>query len=451
MRSHGLALLVAFALGACGKVSADSDAGADGGEGPSEGQATVTVYDESGLRQSFVDVVFQNAAGEVVQKLSTNAIGQATALVHIGDQVSVTRDTNFGTKQVTTFVGVKPGDQLIAGNPREHARSNEPYGTLNFFVIPLSNASSYAVSTVCEDSITTDAQGLASVSLFDSCHDPNGNIPVLALAFDAQLHALNYALRPSVPQGGVGTYTMDASEWRSDFASTAISIVNTPTTNEGTRPFPNWLVQTAGREQQQFIPTIAGDPQPGDNINATALYPKGLGAAFVHTVETYGSIGTVSTYRLIAGRKRTTAPASVSIDANDLLPQVSAREVVGSGDAARPQLTWSFESALDGVDGLIVQLAWDANGGTLFQEWIVIAPPGTTQLKLPALPDSLAGFRPSVDSSLHIPNVVAVDLSSTSGYDAFRNRVGWFPQSFSGSYIRLFADEDASLRVSATE
>jgi hypothetical protein len=137
----------------------------------------------------------------------------------------------------------------------------------------------------------------------------------------------------------------------------------------------------------------------------------------------------------------------VTLDASQHLPRLTANGVVGTGDAARPQLTWASEMPLGGADGGIVMLDWYAETIQRTQEWILIVPPGATEVRLPELPESLAAWRPTADTNLPPPGVMFVESTSIAGYDDLRQQVGWMVFPYQGSSLTLFGDEDATLRV----
>ncbi len=458
-----LLLTVPLVAGACGNVSADADAGpdrpdarvsddghaADQPDAQTTGIVSVTVYNESGSLEQGASVVFHHGDGTVVQKLSTDAHGIASSVVDAGDLVSVVRTTNQGGRQVMTFLGVKPGDQLRSGDP--HIRVNASmYGTLMVSGVVYAGASGFSVDAGCFDGAALDENGVATLPLFDGCHDPAGTVPLYVQARDSVGRPLAYATRPALMSGGTGSVAIAASEWRTDFASAVISIVHAPTK---VTVYPTVFVDNApGLEVFEFNPQVAGSPQPGDNVNATVVVPRNLGTGYDHSVEEVVYTGNDQTFRLLAARKTGALPASISIDGARFLPYLTGRAAVGTGDAARPRLTWTSEAALDSVDGGMVHTSWYDPVAQASQEWILVVPPGTTSVQLPALPDSLAAWRPGVDASPEAPALYFVEASAIAGYDFFRQHVGTFIFYQTGrTFLPLMPLGEGDLRVTSID
>jgi hypothetical protein len=439
-----LALAALAALAACGQVAADgpdahvadpADAHLDGdgavttepdaqADAQTTGVASVTVYGENGFTEPGVAVVFHHADGTVVQKLSTDAHGRASAIVDRGDLVSVARTSAQGARQVVTFVGVAPGDELRAGDPGFRA-SPTPYGTLIVSGIVYPGASSFGVDAGCYDSASLDESGVATLPLYDDgCHAPAATLPLYVQARDGLGNPLAYATRPALAGGGDGAVTLVASDWHTDFASSVISVVNTPTQQT---VYPAVFVDNLpGREIFEFPTHVAGSPQPGENVNATVVLPRHLGTGFAHAVTEQLYSGNDQTIRLLAERHASGLPPTLLVDAGRFLPRLLGRALVGTGDAARPRLTWIGEAGLEDADGGVVHTSWYDAAAETSHEWILVVPPGATGVQLPALPESLAAWRPTADAAPDAPALYFVDTTAAGGYDAFRQRVGTY-------------------------
>ncbi len=467
--SNRLAWVLAVSLvagaAACGAVSADADAdpdplepdasvpGSDGGDAEPDAQTTgvasVTVHGESGKVEQGVSVVFHHADGTVVQKLFTNVQGRASSVVDAGDLVSVVRTTSQGTLQVVTFLGVKPGDELHSGDPHSRVTTGM-YGTLTVSGVVYPGASSFYIDAGCFDGPALDEAGVATLDLYDGCHAPTGTVPLLVQARDANGLPIAYTSRPALAAGGAGHVTILPSEWRTDFASAAITVTNTPTK---VTVYPSVFVDNApGLETFDFHPLVAGNPQPGDNVNATVVVPKNLGNGHDHAVEEYVYSGNDRTFRLLAGRQSGVLPAALSIDGARFLPYLTGRSATGTGDAARPRLAWTSEGALDLVDGGVVHTAWYDGLAQRSHEWNFVVPPGTTGVQLPALPDSLASWRPTVDATPDAPALYFVESNAIDGYDFFRQHVGAYINYQTGrTMLPLLPLGDGDLRVTSID
>jgi hypothetical protein len=384
--------------------------------------ASVTVFDEDGAREPFTSVVFQHADGTLVQKLTTDAQGRASAIVDAGDLVSVVRTPRPGALQVVSFVGVGPGDELTSGDPRRRDNPSQ-YGTLTVSGVAYPGASSFAVAAGCDDPASLDEAGVATVSLYDGgCHDPAGTLPLYVEARDGLGNPLAYATRPALASGGDGAVALAPSDWHTDFTSSVISVINTA---DAGPVYPSVFIDNApGGEVFELAPHVAGSPQPGDTVNATVVLPRHLGTGFDDGVQELLYRGNDQTLRVLLERHDTGLPATGFLDASRFLPRLNGRALVGTGDAARPRLGWTSEASLADTDGGVVRTSWYDGATQSSHEWILIVPPGATSVQLPALPDSLAAWRPGVDAAPEAPSVYFVGVSAASGYDRFRQRVG---------------------------
>jgi hypothetical protein len=455
-----------LSLAACGKVAAEADAGpladpadahldGDGSvtappDAQTTGIASVTVFDEAGAREPGASVVFQHADGTVVQKLATDAHGRASAIVDAGDLVSVVRMTHQGSRQVVTFVGVAPGDELESGDPG-HREGATMYGTLTVSGVVYPGASGFGVDAGCFDSASIDESGVATLPLYDDgCHDPARSLPLYVLARDSLGNPMAYATRPALASGASASLALAASDWRTDFTSSVISVVNTPTQ---VTVYPSIFIDNApGREIFELYPHVAGSPQPGDNVNATVVLPRDLGTGHDHSVEELIYSGNDQTLRLLAGRHTGGLPPTLIIDGERFLPRLTGRATMGTGDAARPRLTWTSEASLDDVDGGVVHTGWYDAAAETSHEWILVVPPGTTGVQLPALPESLAAWRPGVDATPDAPALYFVDAGAEGGYGFFRQHVGTFIFYQTGrTLLPLLPPGEGELRVTSID
>lgn len=114
------------------------------------GSVTITVYDNTQSPQPVpgMPVLFQDASGAVVAAVTTDAQGQATAVMAAGGSVTAKRPQRNGVTGdlVYMFLGVKPGDRLMAGAPTAATPTSFP---VTFTVPAYAGAYSYRVATQC--------------------------------------------------------------------------------------------------------------------------------------------------------------------------------------------------------------------------------------------------------------------------------------------------------------
>jgi hypothetical protein len=138
--------------------------------------------------------------------------------------------------------------------------------------------------------------------------------------------------------------------------------------------------------------------------------PTGFAEAYQSTVIVESHPGGATAQKAILRREPTTAPAAATLPTFDMataLPLLTTPQLVETV-AARAEITIKSEAPIAGADFGVLRLLWVTPGGTGNGRWTVVLPPGTTSVKLPALPADAALFAP----------VAPIDVRTVSFFDS---------------------------------
>jgi hypothetical protein len=356
------------------------DANHDPDAHPLFGPITVRVYDQDGLLRPGTDVVV-NRFEQVEFNATTGADGTAHPMVNSGDSVTVLYEFQAkGTvRQVMTWNGVEPGDVLTMGSPAPDATS---MGQMTVTTPgPFEGAASYRVSSGCEVGALA-TPGPFTYPLVASCHPDPAHVPVFLQALAPDGHALAYASR-----GDAMVVDMAASAsfdaWRTDPVAFSGTITHLPA------PAPTLTRHLAllaqGGELFGLPLTVSGD-------GASAQVPQGLAPSWIFAQDLVDEGGLTGRWSVVAGAAP--IPASLALDASSGLLARIENLMLDATFPERTQAFWSLDASSGSTlnDALVVsfELAEDGARGT----WTVVVSGGSTLARLPALPDTLAAFRP---------------------------------------------------------
>ncbi len=397
MHKSWLAVLVlTLGVAGCEGSSSSPDAGRDtpdghvidGGSGivpdarPQSGPLTITVFGDDGLPIQGADVVVQRF-DSFDAPLRTDATGTASPMVMSGD--TLTAAFSFQSKgserRIMTWVGVEPGDVLHMGDPR---RVGAVIGTMT--VSPpdsFAGAVRYQATSGCFDATSQVEPVPLAYDLHAGCHRDAAKIPVWLQAFDGNNQSIAYATQAQTPLESMAASATFAT-WRTDAQPFSSTISHLPASAPGVAR--HLALLAPGGELFE----IGLASPPGTPGSATARVPLELAPTWIYADQLIDS-GSVSRWRVVGGT--TPVPASVSLDyATGLLATVSPPQYDAS-DVARFFCSWTY-----GGDGSIHtsavlvshHLAQDG-----FTTWTLLLPAGSTSIRLPQLPDSMAAFRPT--------------------------------------------------------
>ncbi|MEZ4366253.1 MAG: hypothetical protein R2939_08175 [Kofleriaceae bacterium] len=385
-RLRSVPAVAAVVLAGCGPlvVEPSDAAGTDGGgvDGALIGaiEVTVSTGDVADTPAIGATVVFLGPDGAELDTQATDGNGHASATVPLGASVTVVRVRADGA-DLTTILGVAPGDDLAFGALREDA--GIPRGPMSFPYTAYGGmpaATGYGFYTAC----TTYTPVLVGPNLPHPELDSRcpGTFEMLLVAFGTQ--PTRYVYAPAVPFSDGGAYTFP-NTWT---PMTELSVSYTQT------PFDilSELRTTAGPVldgRVRFAPGITTDPIAANH--AVTLHVPQIGEGI--QVATTLRRGEVQGSQLVVTRG--VLSTSYGINLGDaMLPWLSA-PIFDVGSAT---VTWTRDGS--GADAaVVVDASYARSSGGQSYTWRVIAPGGATQIALPTLPASVGDLGPALGDS----------------------------------------------------
>lgn len=381
-------------------------------DAPTTGAVTLTIV-QDGNPQVDIDVFFLAADNSLVAKVPTNAQGVATATMGLGGSVTVVDPflTKSSTRDVRTFVGVKPGDNLRLTSGNTAAQNASTNFTLT---LPVDGAaSSYEVHTSCGTVYFSGGSGSGSggttIGGPTTLYGCGATIDLLVEIFDANGAPIGSIYKAAVALAEGGTIDLGADVYTTPVPTSTINWSNVPAgftgidarvglaTSKGvlrTTGLPSVTV-TAGAGSTTFArPAVTSgivitdsQPFPSNLIGRHGVYdwaPQGAGAIALDF--SAALLGTYSTMPSVSPATRTVTWAA--------------------GPGATPDLAWATIRANR------------PSGQTLSWEWSIVVPYASTTFTLPLLPTDIAQFNFTATDNANVNELITAKVPG--GYDAVR-------------------------------
>jgi hypothetical protein len=377
--------------------------------------------------QANVDVVFQDAQGAVIEALKTGTDGKASRVVPAGSMLTVaigyTDQNLIDHHDLLTYVGVEPGDNLIANVPADPA-AVDPTLTIDVPANPPQGTTTIDVYAGGE-CYANAAGATVDVPIYPGCRQ-GPTLAILALASDGTAFT-GYSFMK-----GVATPTMNGTynglgAWQTSFNSFQLAVSNLDANDDRLRMQVLQIADGQARDE-------ARSPAPtGGAASATfQIIPS-----FADGLQSEAFVGYI-----LAGRdhlrtisKRVAATAtSEAFDLSQLLPHIDTI-TVDESTVSRPLVTWTAAASLAQTDGGIARLQWmeDVDGATVNHTWSFVLPPGTMSVRAPVLPSGLTSWAPAVAGTS--PDLVGfVESTLISDYKQLRTSFAAYFGAMRGSY-----------------
>ena len=348
-----------------------------------------------------VPVVFVDADGTEVGHPVTDQDGIASADVHAGASATVviTRET---ITQMTTLLGLKPGDDIILG-PRRGMPTSAGNFTVSFATY--SGATNYTVYGPCgATNSTTSPVGLTmqsdckqdTMDLLVVAYDPNGN-PLASLTKTGVTFAAGGSTAVT------GTYQVV-----SNFTASYTNVSATVTSIDFTRELP---------DNDGFTRGASGAPASG-TYSASVPAPQGSTARVITNLETSTGAqqtieqaiqGNALTYGMDVGATALPWLGEPALDLANHTITVTIDPTGTSGDTPDVfALEGSYSRTIDQMNHSY--------------DWLVLGPtPG--DLVLPIMPAEVGDVMPKADDSSAFAAAFMVDSDAIAGYDAIRQDI----------------------------
>jgi hypothetical protein len=313
-----------------------------------------------------VDVVFHDAAGQVLATAQTDASGRASHEVPAGAWITVAH----GSDVRVSVGGVQPGEVIPFrfGVPPHAAQFAAAVVTgLRPGPMPAGASYNWEIGHGGGGSGATRVEQIPPVD-FSADDLSNGLLPAVATLVDSQQRVVAYSATLATPQN-VGATPVDFSSWSTAMGSLHVDVTGVPIDATSTTLGASALfhgVSTGGQATPLATPASAVDLTYEQDIadalmlDATAQWnPSDVAMAFWQ-VSTGGALG-------------------VDLSAA-LPPRISNLTVVGD------EVRWSSGADLSALDVMQVDLV--GGGGPPWT--LVFAPGSSSALHLPQLPPELA-------------------------------------------------------------
>jgi hypothetical protein len=369
---------------------------------------TVTVTDGV-TPQNNVRVILHDATGAVTGQLKTDATGKVA--IAVAPSMITVLTMQGSDPKLLTFVGVADGDHLTArvGAPGANPVALAPYSVTLTDNVVTTNATLYQVFTAGSGCYSSNNVNTAPISvlMFDYClFGAKGAVLVRASNTGT---TLGYAFGKELARPVAGGMAVDVAA--SAFTPQGSTIV------VGTHIPVSQMQQTFAR-----LGAIVDGAFFEADQSSGALEESGITfdtatnfAGAYQTMVARASNATPSRTVLVR-RENTLAPASVTLPAFDfdtMLPLVQ-NVVVSALVTGRADVTITSAAATTSADAGVVTLTWFSTAVDSTLPWTFVVPPGTTALKIPALPADAPLFVP--EGALNVRSAVFFDASELTDY-----------------------------------
>jgi hypothetical protein len=416
-------LLIGGLLVACGggggsavqdadDVQIDAEVLIDGGpDATALGTVHVRVFSPYGQAVEGAHVVHHGPDGSVLGEMLTPASGELDVPVTLGDGITVVRDY-LGRPEAWTWLAVAPGDQLTTGAPA-FVPPPQPFGFAVAYAQPFTGATLYRTESACPPDAgqSSDPTMPTAYALQVPCSAQAGPVPVIAHALGAGGAPLAWSVVPAAAVPGNGLVSLNMPAWQTTFDDSHVTVVNLP--GDDTIVLPRGAVEVEHGDMIEPLPALGADS--ADFKLVPSLGARVIAVAIQHL------FGDRSARNVVVRRTSGDMP-DLPLDVSvDYLPELVFTQTVPGAEAARPTLRAMTlgDASLAAADGQLFTFYWYVNDQFDTHRWTFIAPPGTTELVVPALPASLADFPPAAGQELNRPVAAAFAADSLPGYRAF--------------------------------
>jgi hypothetical protein len=421
MMSSGLRFLtlpcLMVTLAACGKIvpnnpdaSGIDASGDDGGvaiDAPVDAQTrgTITVnvlsVDGDGQPEAGATVLFYEPDGSLADRVLSDIDGQASAELGRGGSITVVRLREYETR-FTTVLEVSPDDVITVGRAPTTLGSRN--GSFRVIVPERANATSYQVQGGC--SYGSGGSTAFNVNMY-SCPNVGDLLGTTTVG-----NSLYYIGRNDVDLAA-SDVNLTSETW-TFMPSFSLSLTAVPADLDHL----GLMRETIGASGSPWS-SYANLASPSAGVHTFSLrYPSGVGRATLvrayldksgYRLRGQGGGGRA---QILFSKINSASVSSHTIEVEPRLlpwlgePQLDGREV-----------SWPADGGSAPGDVMIADLQWFAN---TTGRWRIVAPPGTTHVTLPTLPEDFDTRWQGVLDGTFVSTAMAIASDTFGGYDNAR-------------------------------
>lgn len=405
-------------VAACGEVQDTApdgpvDAPPDAASAPVK--VTVLNYLGDGAPDVAAQMIFQDLDGNVVFEGQVDAMGKLEAPLPTGGTVTEVRIvTDTATQlraEITTIMGVKPGDDLTFGlKPRPTITNQGGQTTMSASFTPVSGATSHLFFTTC-GTASAGAASPVTLTFRDSCHGPTFDLVGVASGGTLTTPRFNRVLNINHQNGG--SFTIPGGF--TTMSNFTVNAQNVPA------EVSSWSVRRASMLENTAVAEQAvalGDP-PAGTVSTVVPYAPAVGTRSQVTLS-FVRPDAVGSQVHIAHTPSLASSLDVDLGRQQV-PWLS--NIVGTPTGT----SWTTAVPGDASDGMLTLWTgrWVIGNRTTIVGWRIAHPPLATGLTLPRLSATHAAVDPQAQTVAVTPSngqVFAVDYDVIDGYDGFRQQ-----------------------------
>jgi len=429
-RSAPLMVCVAFAalLAACGSGSSDGTTPTPPASppAPTRGLVGVRAFSNPDRPAVGVDVVFGDASGAVLQHTQTDASGLASFTMDAGGMVTllVRNPDNEDAPSLQTITDLRPGDVVQTYASSTSSASVPRLGSVQIDFperrVP-SGTVAIQIDLGCQSRYLYPAYGDRLqgyvVDVYQYCAQPAGALDISVTALNGDFVPLAFSTCKGIVLNPAGkTPAHFTTGWRTDFRKFGIEYTNVVAGM--TRLLPSVTPVHEGTSRGPYQGANV-EVAAGESGTRTIRYPD-LAEALAFGVELLPAANAYNGPLIVYQRYFPDLPESARVDFATDVPPLVTNVALTDGTTVRPGATWSAPADLPNVDLGSFNIDWQV-GRYNYAYWSVAFPPGAQPpLRVPALPEELAAFRPPPDPQrLRLSGVSLESDSTVSGYHEF--------------------------------
>lgn len=346
--------------------------------------------------------------GALAGTATTGADGKAAVPLPAGGSVTVVYPAQSDLPtQVVTYAGVKPGDSLTFGDRlTSYQATTGQTGTMTITWAAVANATFYRLYSPCYAS-SSIAETTVTVDLAASCQTDTATVGLVA--YDAAEQVLASVLVPAAAYTPGSTLTIAANQWVAQDPAASYAVTVTGIDAGATTADVAGVDELVPGELGPFWFSYPPRTYPADVANGTVTVSTPIASAAPHpsaAVKLYHGTHAGRHWLFKAGA------SPVTID-DSTLPWVDTVTV----DTAMHTASWALTAG--SYDAMRLRIEWPSF------DWIVVLPPGVTQLDASMAPPELAPYLPTQQDTISLLGCELVDLASTASYDELRALPEW--------------------------